>query len=498
MVRSAPTLPTKTGTKGGSTTIVRGKRTGTVMESPNLKDMNAALEGVTNEEPALSPPKEKVVESPQKKQPERPKRRVREPRAVRMSLRGTNNDDNEEENQDKEKAKAYPTKLAKAKSRQPHLALGSPSELSHVSTAPPTPREPQDSLMGMTTPSPQQLQDEFITQPEEEEEEGVFPQAASAESAEKPLLMTTTSPAEASFPVADTEEQDDDDDDDLGPPALPDDDDDDDRIDEEEEAHKEPPGKTPQRQSLVGDEQKPAAKSSLSDTDSEDDNDNDGYNMVHDPETPKSVRDRRAKKEKARLEEKKKKSRRKSTGESDSEQDDDDEDQTPRQQKTKRRKKRANVIFSPQGIPTANRDYETVPVGDLVEESSGDGLRRSRRAKCQPLAYWKNERSEYGAHDETGILGEAMGDMPVVKHIVKALPTPYRKRKPTNTKRQTKQKRAVAAGHASDEEEELFDTSRLRRKYKVIDGENAHLWDDVGDDSADLSKYNAALDFIVS
>ena len=32
----------------------------------------------------------------------------------------------------------------------------------------------------------------------------------------------------------------------------------------------------------------------------------------------------------------------------------------------------------------------------------------------------------YGPQNEDGLLGEAMGDMPVVTHVNKALPTPYK------------------------------------------------------------------------
>lgn len=311
----------------------------------------------------------------------------------------------EEENIDNgSEVKKYVSKL---RSRGKNGLSYSPSELSEVSTLAPTPAD-----------------DKLLTQPEE-----VLPQAAER----------VTSP-EADFPVADNEV---DDDDDLGPPALP--------PDEDEDGDK-----------------KLAAKTSLTDTESDgidDDDEGAGYNMIHDPETPASARKRRALKEKEELKKKKKKKAKKSL------------------------KKRA-VTFSPKGIPIANRDYNTIPLAELIEESPQDkSVRRSKRARVKPLQFWRNEKAEYGAHEESGILGEAMGNMPVVKNIVKAQPTPYRKKKqPTANKKRRKAKSTDSV--ETVEVDEPFDTSRLRRKYKVVDGEIAHIWDDGADDSADLSTFD--------
>jgi len=311
----------------------------------------------------------------------------------------------EEENIDNgSEVKKYVSKL---RSRGKNGLSYSPSELSEVSTLAPTPAD-----------------DKLLTQPAE-----VLPQAAER----------VTSP-EADFPVADNEV---DDDDDLGPPALP--------PDEDEDGDK-----------------KLAAKTSLTDTESDgidDDDEGAGYNMIHDPETPASARKRRALKEKEELKKKKKKKAKKSL------------------------KKRA-VTFSPKGIPIANRDYNTIPLAELIEESPQDkSVRRSKRARVKPLQFWRNEKAEYGAHEESGVLGEAMGNMPVVKNIVKAQPTPYRKKKqPTANKKRRKAKSTDSV--ETVEVDEPFDTSRLRRKYKVVDGEIAHIWDDGADDSADLSTFD--------
>jgi centromere protein C len=150
------------------------------------------------------------------------------------------------------------------------------------------------------------------------------------------------------------------------------------------------------------------------------------------------------------------------------------------------------VVFSPTGIPIANREYESRPLSEYIEGSPDDkNVRRSKRARCAPLAFWKNEQQVYGAHEETGQLGEAMGDMPVVKEVLKALPTPYRKRKgmpPPKAARRKGSRHETETEALAVVEDETYDSAKIRKKYNYVDGESAHLWDDSADDSADLSK----------
>ena len=115
---------------------------------------------------------------------------------------------------------------------------------------------------------------------------------------------------------------------------------------------------------------------------------------------------------------------------------------TPSSSKMKKHRRRqdyddVSTTPTPHGIPVANRDYKAVPVDEFREtnddddndDDGGNGtVRRSRRTKFKPLAFWKNERLIYEPHDEEGLLGEKMGDMPVVTKVVSALPTPYKKR----------------------------------------------------------------------
>jgi hypothetical protein len=157
-----------------------------------------------------------------------------------------------------------------------------------------------------------------------------------------------------------------------------------------------------------------------------------------------------------------------------------------------------------EGVPVANREYETVPVSDFKSSPTGDPtsrtpggstLRRSRRARCEPLQWWKNERLVYGPQNEDGLLGEAMGDMPVVTHVNKALPTPYKE-----VKRERKAPVEAAEGgkrggkKRSGEEvvtrvEDMprYDDKALRKKYKKTfsDGESGSVWSETFEETTE-------------
>ncbi|EJK76486.1 hypothetical protein THAOC_01743, partial [Thalassiosira oceanica] len=150
-----------------------------------------------------------------------------------------------------------------------------------------------------------------------------------------------------------------------------------------------------------------------------------------------------------------------------------------------------------QGIPAGNRDFEVVPVSDYRDDwdddaatPGGSRLRRSRRARFKPLDFWKNEKLVYKPQREPGLLGEAMGDMPVVAGVMHALPTPYRERKaPPEKKKKEAAAKGGKAGRGgrkrsggdddSDDDEpsrEPFDDKSLRKKYKIRTGESGHVW----------------------
>eukprot|EP00978_Attheya_sp_CCMP212_P016366 scaffold42800_cov52-Attheya_sp.AAC.7 len=167
----------------------------------------------------------------------------------------------------------------------------------------------------------------------------------------------------------------------------------------------------------------------------------------------------------------------------------------------KRRSKKKVTYATPdgynKGYPVGNREYEAVPVTDYKDDDDDEaqqlegGVRRSKRARFPPLQYWKNERLMFEANNESGILGEAMGDMPVVSGVLSALPTPYKQRKVVEKKKKKKQ---YSSPNSDDDDDESrhrraelspFDSRKLRKKYDIKDGETAQVWDDISGDIAE-------------
>ena len=426
--RTRSQLPTRT------VAPIRGKRSGVSMKQSELAEVVGGTQEMedffeahqpnnTNKE-ITSARKQKQTNTPKKKGKAKAKKTKTPKSKMKMKLPGARDDDDDGDDDDHEIGKAVKKYSQKLKPTM------SPSELSNVSTAPPTPHDEVEGARFAQDDEEEELMPEDDGGEQEDEMVSASQAAEKAATGDKPQLLETqeeTSPSQ--FNVEDDGEMD------LGPPAQSD----------EDDFDMGPP-----------------------DHDDDDDKEGDGFNMVHDPETPASVRQKRKEEEKAELQKER------------------------RKKKQKVQKKKRHVVFSPQGIPTAPRSYQSVPVADYVEPSPEEGIRRSRRAKCKPLAYWKNEKFEYGAHDETGVLGEAMGDMPIVVNVIKALPTPYKKR----TESKKGKKKAAAGGRKKNadaesvvEEEEEFDTRKLRKKYNVVDGEIANIWDDTADDSVDLSKW---------
>lgn len=432
---SSSSLP---GSKGSS--VVRDETTG--MESMDAffdkaQSPNPTLEGDEKKDDDSSP------SSPLRRSKRTPKKK-RSPLDMDFSLPGQTNQLEEDD------GSVARTKQSNLGSKI--MGLSSPSELSKVSTLPPT---PGTELLG---------HDDDDLPATQEEVEATRQAAADDAGREQPAPLDHSSADEADFPVT-QDEGEEEEGDDLAPPILPEDDD-------------------------VGVEEDSLQVSESLD---DDDKEGTGFNMINDPETPQSVRDKRARKEEQELRARKKK-RRKSV---------DTEDTTP-PRKSKKKDKKRRVVFSPQGIPTGNRDYENIPLSHLVEPSPGDegasGLRRSRRAKCKPLEFWKNEKLGYGPAEEDEWEDEwadAIGDMPVVKHVVKALPTPYRKRKPNANAAKKKSKSGKKGKRRSSRDsddddviEEVFDTKELKRKFKsnLVEGESTIVWDDGKDESNELSK----------
>jgi centromere protein C len=436
------------------------------------------------------------VEGPKKdsklpaKTPGRKKTRTPKQR-VSMGLPGAKGDDDVDDGDESSSVSTegkYVKKINKTKTRTDILM--SPSNLSRVSTAAPSPRteeklseEDQFPAEDGSDDDNDEIEKPLYTQEGDEEaandqeEAAISHQAAAKTSNEKPDLTSPTDDFYAG-------NQDDDDDDELGndlcPPAH-----DSSSEDEEEKVNDNDDAAKKSGNDIDGLE---------SDNEKEDDHDGLGFNMVHDPETPEAIRAQHAREEKEKLK-RQKKTKKSSDEDSENDQTEEGSKVTPKLKKGKKHKNKnkRHVTFSPKGIPAGPRSYDFVPIGALVENSpEEDGPRRSKRARLKPLEYWRGEKVEFGAHNEEGEIADAFGNMPVVKGIQKALPTPYKKRKqpPTNNsgKKKGGRKSTGSKGGGSVQEEEEFDSRKLRRKYKFLDGEKAFLWHDVEDDTEDLSK----------
>lgn len=465
----------------GAMESLHGKRTGIIIPNKGdipvedgVEDMDAFFDAAKTPRASTQPEHaENNNTSEQEEQPETVAKTK-----PRLSLPGQEVDDEEEETADE--------KAARVLSRMEGGAI-SPSDLSRVSTAPPTPasvatqKNIEEEPIEEEEEVPLSPPEEVRASPNEEQEEIAVQQASGKNSPTAGVtLATQEEPEEESFPV------DDDDEDDMIPPPPPE------AEDADVSMEKEEVQETQEEVDFPADVDE-------DDFDDDDDKEGDGFAMVHDPETPESVRAERAKEE----QEKKKKSKRKKKDASSMAAKSTRSTKTAKSKaskstakptKPRRAKKKVTYATSPTGYPAGNREYEVVPVSDFKDSPEDDGVRRSRRARVKPLAFWKNERPLYGAHHEEGVLGEAMGHMPVVEGYISAQPTPYKKRKaPETTKSKTSNKKAKkgsSSASMADIEEEVFDSRKLRKKYKFIDGEEANMWDETADEIAEQSKSN--------
>lgn len=184
-----------------------------------------------------------------------------------------------------------------------------------------------------------------------------------------------------------------------------------------------------------------------------------------------------------------------------------------RTKKSKRKKDQASKSVNwstpngTTGYPVGNRDYELHPVseykqhyepGEEPQTPGGTELRRSHRFRVKPLQFWKNEKFVYAAQNEPGALGEAMGDMPVVKDVQRALPTPHKERpkKPEakKSKKEDKEsKKKRRRGDDSDDDEDggprariPFDPTQLMKRHKYSNGEHGTVWSEALEDTTEL------------
>jgi len=350
----------------------------------------------------------------------------------------------------------------------------SPSELSRVSTAPPS------------------MDRSFVTQHEDsdEEEEDVEQVRKSQENPAEDSVVLKEASRPDEFSNMDVVPAMHDDDDDF--PAV-----DDNYDDDDEDLAPPPPPDSPQADEIGDDEpernESPSNVGFPSELDHDDDDDKEGvgYNMADsdiEPETPTSVREEQRKKADKLAEKKKRKKKSKAVDESM-----DDEDGTVKSvpRKSKKRKNKTRNPFTPKGIPSGPREFEAVLVSDLKDspKEGQENLRRSKRAQVQPLEFWKNERIIYGpdekfwASQEIGEdIQDSLGNMPVPKQISRALPTPYKPRKISRftaaaASGKGKSKKD-AYGEVAQAEMEPFDSRKIRKKHDYIDSDMATLWDD--------------------
>jgi centromere protein C len=420
--------------------VHRGKRTGIVFGEKGAIPVKDGMEDMNKFWDAAKTPDEKPFVETTKKalKPQNASVRTEIPtQKPRFSLLGQVQDEDDDDDKAANKARQILSRVNKTE-KERELEW-SPSELSRVSTAPPTPasvvtQHDEDETL-YSPPEAQHEEDEIPLSPPEE-----VRASPSEEHDEEVLPHASNSPTVGTLPTATNEPEDDhlpfNDDDDMLPPPPP----------EEEGADLSLPAED-------------ATQDDVEFPDDDDDDDGDkegvGFTVVHDPETPESVRSERVHQEKER--ERKKKDKRKkdvaSVG------------TTTVQSKKLKRSKKEVTYSSPMGYPAGNRDYEFVPVSDFKESPKDDNVRRSRRARTKPLAFWKNERAFYEAHNETGVLGEAMGNMPVVTAFIAAQPTPYKKRKVTAiaSKSNKKKKSGKHAGGVVEVEDTPFDSKKLRK-----------------------------------
>jgi len=381
--------------------------------------------------------------------------------------------------------------MARSKNRESMDA----SDLSSVSTAPP---------VTMMDEVEEARQSDNIDEEEEEEEV-----AALQESENTPAADNQDDDDDGGFPV----DNDMDDDDDLVPPSPPqnDDDQEEDPITQDDEAAAADSVPLPDDENATS----PADDFPTNEYDDDDDKEGTGFQMEDaespdDPETPESVREQRRRKEERRkkLEKKKKdaasarskdkKNKRKIVA---SMEESSEEEMAAKSKKHKPKKKKLNrfaTTFSPKGVP-GPRTFTNVPIsefkGDSPEEAN---VRRSKRAHCPPLEYWRGETYEYGAND-FGDDYDGVKNMPVVVGVTKPNPTPYKKRKapPAVPKKKAGKKKGKKGGDDDDDdkaaaavaEEEPFDSSRIRAKYNYNDGKTAHLWDERYGETRGISKF---------
>mmetsp|Transcript_4494 Transcript_4494/g.8639 ORF Transcript_4494/g.8639 Transcript_4494/m.8639 type:complete len:723 (+) Transcript_4494:342-2510(+) len=168
-------------------------------------------------------------------------------------------------------------------------------------------------------------------------------------------------------------------------------------------------------------------------------------------------------------------------------------DVSQRSIKTKRgrtKKVRISTAIGGTGYQAGPREYRTIPADEFEDhDDAPDGVRRSKRRKFRPLQFWKNEKIVYGPNQEEGDLAEVFGDMPMVAGVQQAEPTPYKQRAIVRRKSDqdedddsdddndaNRKRKADKSSKKSDIDDKPFDSTKLRKKFDIEDGDTAPIW----------------------
>ena len=349
----------------------------------------------------------------------------------------------------------------------------SPGALSHVSTAPPTPKfleETPEKTPEKVRGAIEEDDDHIIAQ------QSIMPKVTIGVD----TMQVSPSAPDHDFPMESN--HDDDDEDDLLPPPPPDDL----HYGEEQEAYTTEQFEFPQDETLTKirspvKQTEASAHQDVSQNFDVDDQDDGGHGFeMQSPEPGSNGSTTSTETSLEPFQEKKR------SGGTQKKQESDVSAKTPEPPRAQKKQKRV-TMFSPPGYPIGNREMNAVPVSDF-KDSPKAGVRRSRRMHVKPLAFWKNERVIYGPHDEKGDLGTEMGFMPVPTSVLNALPTPRKQRKTAPSQQGSKRGRPALQPNVI-ESDKPFDDSRLRKKYMFLDGEYAQVWDEALEEGIEESKF---------
>lgn len=291
----------------------------------------------------------------------------------------------------------------------------------------------------------------------------------------------------------------------FSPPIAGDDDDDDEPFatqddDDDDMVPPPPPPDSPEPE----EQEEPAASEPVEFPMADDDDDDEegaGYDMAR-AESPEasekaSQKSKKSKKRKANdsdaenappAKSRKKETKKRKKAPVTSSEDEDETAVTPAPRRKKGKDK--PPIFTPKGIQAGPREFSRIQVSDLKETPEA-GLRRSKRMHIKPLEFWKGESIEYGPNEEfDSDKYDSLRNMPVPKAIRRAENTPYKPRKvaPHIAKQKTNSKKAIKAAKEELDIEVPFDSSKLPKNYIYTTKEDIYQWEEINERCENMRK----------